>query len=122
MSYGALWDADEHGRTRRCVIRPFPMFRACPRPSASNVRSTVAVIERGSHDTMPNDHAPDMARITATVIGWLMDPAHGSIAAQVAGWGDADWEAARWAIQVHGIGPLLDRAAERWPDAGVLHP
>jgi hypothetical protein len=25
-------------------------------------------------------------------------------------------------VQVHGIGPLLDRAAERWPDADALHP
>jgi hypothetical protein len=59
--------------------------------------------------------------ISATVIGWLVEQEHRPIAPQVAGWDADDWEAARWAVQIHGIGPLLDRAATTWPDAGELH-
>src|SRR5262249_42297828 len=57
-----------------------------------------------------------------TVIGWLVAPAHAPIAPRVCGWDDADWETARWAIQVHGIAPLLDHVAATWPDADALHP
>src|SRR6188474_344034 len=66
--------------------------------------------------------SPNLARISPIVIGWLTEPQHRPLVPQVAGWDAADWEAARWAVQVHGIGPLLDRAAERWPDADALHP
>src|SRR4051794_17592930 len=66
--------------------------------------------------------SPNLPRISATVLGWLTEPSHRLLAPLVAGWDQADWEAARWAVQVHGIGPLLDRAAERWPDADALHP
>ena len=55
--------------------------------------------------------SPNLPRISAIVIGWLTEPDHRPIAPLVAGWDEADWEAARWAVQVHGIGPLLDRAA-----------
>jgi len=72
--------------------------------------------------TVPAHSSPNLPRISATVVGWLTEPDHRPLAPLVAGWDAADWEAARWAVQVHGIGPLLDRAAERWPDADVLHP
>ncbi len=70
----------------------------------------------------PVHRSPNLPRISASVIGWLTEPGHRPLAPLVAGWDDTDWEAARWAVQVHGIGPLLDRAAEHWPDADVLHP
>jgi hypothetical protein len=70
----------------------------------------------------PSHSSPNLPRISAAVIGWLTEPCHRPLAPLVAGWDDADWEAARWAVQVHGVGPLLDRAAERWPDADALHP
>src|SRR5262249_48048069 len=66
--------------------------------------------------------SPDLPRISKIVTGWLTDPAPRALAAQVARWDNVAWEAARWAIQIHGIGPLLDRAIERWPDADALHP
>jgi hypothetical protein len=71
---------------------------------------------------LPAHSSPDLPRISAIVLGWLTEPSHRPLAPQVAGWDQTDWEAARWAVQVHGIGPLLDRAAERWPDADALHP
>jgi hypothetical protein len=71
--------------------------------------------------TTPVYRSPDLPRISQTVISWLAEP-RGPLAPQVAGWDDATWETARWAIQVHGIAPLLDRAAEAWPDAAMLHP
>jgi hypothetical protein len=70
----------------------------------------------------PVHRSPNLPQISAIVIGWLTEPAHRPLAPLVAGWDEADWEAARWAVQVHGIGPLLDRAAQRWPDADALHP
>jgi putative nucleotidyltransferase-like protein len=70
----------------------------------------------------PVHRSPNLPRISASVIGWLTEPGHRPLAPLVAGWDDTDWEAARWAVQVHGIGPLLDCAAEHWPDADVLHP
>jgi len=70
----------------------------------------------------PAHRSPNLPRISAIVIGWLTEPCHRPLAPLVAGWDDTDWEAARWAVQVHGIGPLLDRAAGRWPDAAALHP
>jgi hypothetical protein len=70
----------------------------------------------------PAHHLPNLPRISAIVIGWLTELCHQPLAPLVAGWDVADWEAARWAVQVHGIGPLLDRAAEDWPDADALHP
>jgi hypothetical protein len=66
--------------------------------------------------------SPNLPRISATVIGWLTEPCHRPLAPLVAGWDAADWEVARWSVQVHGVGALLDRAAERWPDADALHP
>jgi hypothetical protein len=70
----------------------------------------------------PVFRAPNLPSISATTIRWLTEPAHQPLASQVGGWDDADWETARWAIQVHGIAPLLDRAAASWPDAHALHP
>jgi len=70
----------------------------------------------------PVFRSPNLPSISATVIGWLIEPAHQPLAPLVDGWDDADWETARWAIQVHGIAPLLDRAAATWPDAHALHP
>ncbi len=70
----------------------------------------------------PAHRSPNLPRISAIVIGWLTEPCHRPLAPLVAGWDETDWEAARWAVQVHGIGPLLDRAAARWPDAAALHP
>jgi hypothetical protein len=67
-------------------------------------------------------HSPNLPRISAIVASWLTEPEHQPLAPQVAGWDEADWDAARWAVQVHGIGPLLDRAAEGWTDADALHP
>src|SRR6266480_3916109 len=58
-------------------------------------------------DMAPGYRSPDLLRYSQTVIGWLTDPAPHALAAQVAGWDDDAWETARWAIQVHGIGPLL---------------
>jgi hypothetical protein len=66
--------------------------------------------------------SPNLPRISATVIGWLTELHHRPLAPLVAGWDAADWEAARWSVQVHGVGALLDRAAERWLDADALHP
>src|SRR4051794_22481205 len=66
--------------------------------------------------------SPNLPRISAIVSRWLTEPDHRPIAPLVASWDTADWQAARWAVQVHGVGPLLDRAAERWPDADALHP
>ena len=71
--------------------------------------------------TIPAHSSPNLPHISAIVIGWLTEPHHRPLASLVAGWDAADWEAARWAVQVHGIGPLLDRAAECWPDADALH-
>lgn len=70
----------------------------------------------------PAHSAPNLPRISANVIGWLTEPDHRPLAPQVADWNPADWAAARWAVQVHGIGPQLDRAAEHWPDSDALHP
>ena len=68
----------------------------------------------------PGYRSPHLPRISAAVVGWLTDPPpSGNLAAQVAGWDGEEWEAARWAIQVHGIGPLLDRAFESRPDGGA---
>ncbi|MEO7908823.1 MAG: nucleotidyltransferase family protein [Roseiflexaceae bacterium] len=69
----------------------------------------------------PAHSSPNLPRISATVIGWLTEPAHLPLAPQLEGWDAADWQAARWAVQVHGIGPLLDHAAARWLDADALH-
>jgi hypothetical protein len=66
--------------------------------------------------------SPDLLRYSRAVIGWATAPAPTALAEQVAGWDDAAWEAARWAIQVHGVGPLLHRATASWPEAGALHP
>lgn len=71
---------------------------------------------------IPAHSSPNLPRISAIVLGWLTEPSHRPLAPLVAGWEQADWEAARWAVQVHGIGPLLDRAAEFWLDADALHP
>lgn len=64
------------------------------------------------------DHSsPSTPLHSATVIDWLTSPP-----ISIAGWDAQDWEAARWAVQVHGIAPLLDREAAHWPAAAVLHP
>jgi len=72
--------------------------------------------------TVPTHRSPNLPRISAIVTSWLTEPDHRPLAPLVASWDAEDWEAARWAVQVHGVGPLLDRAAERWPDAEALHP
>jgi hypothetical protein len=72
--------------------------------------------------TVAAHRSPNLPRISGIVIGWLTEPCHRPLAPLVTSWDDTDWEAARWAVQVHGIGALLDRAAERWPDADALHP
>jgi hypothetical protein len=61
--------------------------------------------------------SPNLALHSAAVIGWLTSPPIID-----AGWDAQDWEAARWAVQVHGIAPLLDREATHWPAAAALHP
>ncbi|HEX9373938.1 MAG TPA: nucleotidyltransferase family protein [Roseiflexaceae bacterium] len=71
---------------------------------------------------IPGYRSPHLPQRSATVVGWLTDPQRDPIARTTAGWNADDWEAARWAIQVHGIGPLLHQASERWLDAGALHP
>ncbi len=65
---------------------------------------------------------PSLLRRSQVICGWLADLAPGALAAQVVGWDDAAWEDARWAIQVHGIGPLLHHALASRPDAAALHP
>jgi hypothetical protein len=66
--------------------------------------------------------SPNLREYSQVVAGWLTNPAANILAEQVAGW-DADaWEAARWAIQVHGIGPLLHAALGQSPAADALHP
>lgn len=70
----------------------------------------------------PGYRSPHLPHRSAAVVGWLTDPRRDAIAQATAGWDAADWEAARWAIQVHGIGPLLNRASEGWPDADALQP
>jgi hypothetical protein len=66
--------------------------------------------------------SPDLLHYSRIVIEWAINPAPQQLAAQVAGWDDAAWEAARWAIQVHGIAPLLHRSLAADPAASVLHP
>jgi hypothetical protein len=52
--------------------------------------------------------APPLRRqISEAVLGWLRHQTPAALAEQVAGWSAEHWEIARWAIQVHGIGPLL---------------
>ncbi len=50
---------------------------------------------------------PNSFHHSQVICGWLADLPPDALAAQVAGWDAAAWEDARWAIQVHGIGPLL---------------
>lgn len=64
----------------------------------------------------------DHPHFSTTVAGWLTSRVPGKIAAQVSAWNAADWEAARWAIQVHGIAPLLHHASADQPDFAALHP
>ena len=71
---------------------------------------------------MPDYRSPNLPLLSATVIGWLTSPADHALAPSVAGWSPQAWEGARWAVQGHGIGPLLDCAAARWPDVAALHP
>lgn len=66
--------------------------------------------------------SPDLSEISTIVIGWLTDPNPGTLATQTALWDDDIWETARWAIQIHGIGPLLDRAFGGQAEAAVLQP
>jgi putative nucleotidyltransferase-like protein len=69
----------------------------------------------------PSYRSPNLLHHSQVATGWLADPAPGVIAAQVAGWDDTAWDDARWAIQVHGIGPLLHHTLAE-PDAAALHP
>jgi Uncharacterised nucleotidyltransferase len=66
--------------------------------------------------------SPDLLRYSQAVAGWLTDPEPRGLAAQVVGWDAAAWETTRWAIQVHGIGPLLHHMLAGKPGAEALHP
>jgi hypothetical protein len=66
--------------------------------------------------------SPGQLHYSQAVASWLTEPATHDLAAQVAGWDDSAWQAARWAIQVHGIGPLLHRTFAGQPGAEALHP
>ena len=68
----------------------------------------------------PGSRSPNLLRCSAAAIGWLVQPRPDAVAATTAGWSDDDWEAARWAIQVHGIAALLDRAFEGSPNRQAL--
>ena len=68
----------------------------------------------------PGYRSPNLSRCSATAIGWLTDPRPDAVASTTAGWSADDWEAARWAIQVHGIAGLLDRAFEATPNQAAL--
>jgi hypothetical protein len=70
----------------------------------------------------PSYRSPNLLHHSQAVASWLADPAPGVLTAQVAGWDDTAWGDARWAIQVHGIGPLLHHALAGRPDAAALHP
>jgi len=69
---------------------------------------------------MSGYRSPNLSHCSATVISWLMQPRPDAVASTTAGWNSDDWEAARWAIQVHGIAPLLDRAFESSPNRAAL--
>lgn len=64
--------------------------------------------------------SPKLAMHSATVTGWLTAQRPDAVASTTADWADQDWESARWAIQVHGIAPLLDRAFAGTPNAAAL--
>src|SRR5262245_33252080 len=64
----------------------------------------------------------DELSYSQAVAGWLTGPGRRELAAQVAAWDDGAWEAARWAIQVHGIGPLLHNTLVGKPGSEALHP
>src|SRR5206468_9832321 len=80
----------------------------------SNVRTRAGARRACRRRSMMPDHrSPNLPLLSTTVIGWLTSPTHLALAPSVVGWGWQDWEGARWAVQVHGIGPLLDCAAAR---------
>jgi hypothetical protein len=56
---------------------------------------------------MARTHLSRARTVSETVFGWLRNVQAGELAGQVAGWGKEQWEAARFALQVHGIAPLL---------------
>lgn len=54
------------------------------------------------------------------MLAWCRDATRARVGASTRGWSDADWQAARFAVQVHGVGPLLHvRLAERMPADGA---
>jgi hypothetical protein len=65
---------------------------------------------------------PNQLHYSQVAVAWLTEPKTLAIAAQVAGWNDDAWGAARWAIQVHGIGPLLHHTLAGKPGTEALHP
>jgi len=69
-----------------------------------------------------DNNSSNRPRYSQVIAGWLADPPSGELAAQVAEWDAESWEAARWAIQVHGIGPLLHHTLGRSPNARALRP
>src|SRR5262245_46503286 len=69
---------------------------------------------------MSGYRSPNLPHCSATVISWLTQPRPDAVASTTASWSTDDWEAARWAIQVHGIAPLLDRAFESSPNRAAL--
>ncbi|HET9220985.1 MAG TPA: hypothetical protein VFO07_00690, partial [Roseiflexaceae bacterium] len=66
--------------------------------------------------------APNQMHYSQVAVGWLTEPETCELGAQVAGWDEVAWEATRWAIQVHGIGPLLHQSLSGTPAAEALHP
>jgi hypothetical protein len=69
---------------------------------------------------MSGYRSPNLARCGAAVIDWATQPRPDVVASTTAGWDADDWEAARWAIQVHGIAPLLDWTFESSPNRAAL--
>ncbi len=58
--------------------------------------------------TVPTPH-----QVSEAVLGWLDAPQPNELADQTASWGTEQWNAAQWAIQVHGMAPLLYQRLRR---------
>lgn len=56
---------------------------------------------------MTQQAEPTAHQASEVVLGWLGDSQPSDRVAHATNWGKEQWEAARWAIQVHGIAPLL---------------
>ena len=51
--------------------------------------------------------AASRVRIGEQILRWCREPDVARLAVDTANWGDAEWLAARFAVQVHGVGPWL---------------